>query len=58
MPDLTLCQGNSCKIKEECFRYTAKPKEFNQSYTNFHGINEKCEYFIDNKKFVINKDQE
>ena len=31
MPDITLCKGNDCPLKETCYRYKAKPCEY-QSY--------------------------
>ena len=32
MPDITMCPGKTCKIKDSCYRYTAKPSQFRQSY--------------------------
>jgi hypothetical protein len=32
MPDITMCEGTHCPIKENCYRYTAKPNEYRQSY--------------------------
>ena len=32
MPDITMCSGKDCPLKESCYRYTAKPSEFRQSY--------------------------
>ena len=32
MPDITMCEGKDCPLKETCYRYTAKPSEFRQSY--------------------------
>lgn len=32
MPDITMCSGNDCPLKENCYRYKAKPSEFRQSY--------------------------
>ena len=31
MPDISMCVGNDCPIKENCYRYKAKPCEY-QSY--------------------------
>jgi hypothetical protein len=31
MPDITMCSGNGCPIKDGCYRYYAKPSE-RQSY--------------------------
>jgi hypothetical protein len=32
MPDITMCEGKDCPLKEDCYRYTAKPNEYRQSY--------------------------
>jgi len=32
MPDITMCDGKGCEIKENCLRYKATPSEFRQSY--------------------------
>jgi hypothetical protein len=32
MPDITMCKGGDCKQKDKCYRYTAKPCEYRQSY--------------------------
>lgn len=32
MPDITMCSGGNCPMKETCYRYKAKPSEFWQSY--------------------------
>jgi len=31
-PDITMCRGTGCPFKEGCFRYTANPNEYRQSY--------------------------
>ena len=32
MPDVTLCPGGNCPMKETCYRYKAKPNDPWQSY--------------------------
>ena len=32
MPDITMCMGEGCPIKNHCYRHIAKPSEFRQSY--------------------------
>lgn len=32
MSDITKCKGTGCTIKNECYRYTAKPDPYWQSY--------------------------
>ena len=31
MPDITLCSGKNCPLKEECYRFTTEPDDL-QSY--------------------------
>lgn len=31
MPDITMCKGTDCPFTESCYRFTAKPGEY-QSY--------------------------
>lgn len=47
MPDICMCEGHSCLLKESCYRYTAEPSEY-QSYFLSPPINhstEECEYY-------------
>jgi len=30
-PDITLCKGKGCPVRENCYRYKAKPSDY-QSY--------------------------
>jgi hypothetical protein len=48
VPDLTLCTGEKCPIKLECYRYRAKPRA-KQDYVLFHYnlVAEKCYYFME-----------
>lgn len=32
MPDITMCGGAECPLKESCYRFTATPSEYSQSY--------------------------
>lgn len=32
MPDISMCPGDECFIKERCYRYTAEPNEYHQSF--------------------------
>mgnify|MGYP000013904373 FL=1 len=32
MPDITMCSGEGCPLKEKCWRYLAEPSEYWQSY--------------------------
>lgn len=46
MPDITMCSGTDCPHKENCYRYTAKPSEFRQSYFVEPPIKDgKCDHY-------------
>ncbi len=32
MPDITMCEGIECPMRDACYRYTATPSEFDQYY--------------------------
>ena len=45
-PDITMCQDTKCPKRKKCYRFTAKPDEYRQSYfSNTPRKNSKCEYF-------------
>jgi hypothetical protein len=56
MPDLTMCEGASCPLKDTCYRYKAVANEFRQSYFSdlpYNKDEEKCDYYFPNK--IMNK---
>ena len=32
MADISMCEGEGCEVKNTCYRFTAKPNKFLQSY--------------------------
>ena len=32
MPDITMCEGQGCELRSTCYRYTAEPSKYRQSY--------------------------
>ena len=45
--DITMCSGQDCPLRETCYRFTATPSEFRQSYFLNIPYNEEtktCEY--------------
>ena len=32
MADITMCDDKECKVKDKCYRYTAKACKYRQSY--------------------------
>lgn len=50
MPDITMCKGEECPLKEQCLRYRATPSYFRQSYFLAPPYDEgKCSEFV---KFI------
>ena len=53
MPDITMCKGDGCPHKETCYRFTAEPSEFHQSYfvkSPFQQVEDEifCPHYWDN----------
>jgi hypothetical protein len=47
MPDITMCKGKGCEAKFTCYRFTAKPNKFMQSYfSETPDVNGGCEHYI------------
>ena len=50
MPDISMCHGGKCPMKDKCYRYLGKPTPNWQSYFTKAPYNKKagsCEYFWD-----------
>ena len=46
MPDIAMCRGENCEMKEICYRYKAEPDKFRQSmFANSPNDGLTCEYF-------------
>ena len=51
MADITMCEGKGCESKNTCYRFTAKPSKFRQSYFITTPIKDKgCEYYWNTNK--------
>lgn len=55
MPDITMCKDKKCPDNESCYRYTARPNPYRQSYFSMtpRKLNTKtnestCEHYVDN----------
>lgn len=35
MPDITMCATTTCKARDRCYRHTATPSVYRQSYVDF-----------------------
>ena len=55
MADITMCEGEKCKLKEKCHRFTAKADGFRQSYFMNTPLNldGSCNHFWNNKEYLI-----
>lgn len=53
MPDITMCHGLRCVVRDNCHRYTAKPDEIRQSYFVHTPMDEdgNCNHFWGNEDF-------
>lgn len=46
MPDISMCQNEACPLKKNCYRYTARPSSFLQTYGYFKPDEEgKCDHY-------------
>ena len=53
MPDITMCNNEKCPLNKTCYRFTAIPNEYSQSYAEFKPFIDDvldfvdCEYFLE-----------
>lgn len=50
MPDITMCYGKDCPLKEKCYRFTAKASIFQYYFTDSPYKDKNCDYFWDDEK--------
>ena len=54
MPDISMCTGKDCPFKESCYRFTATPSKYMQSYfcepPIIKGEEITCDYYWETKK--------
>ena len=53
MPDIAMCSGLDCPVKNDCYRHTAEFNEYGQSYFQTPPLKDDgtCNYFWDNKDY-------
>ena len=57
MPDICMCEGTGCPLKEKCYRYTATPFEYAQTYFSVVPYKDgECEHFYEIVKFYKSRD--
>jgi hypothetical protein len=45
VPDISMCQDKDCPFKEGCYRYTAKPSEWQSWFSESPRKGDKCEMY-------------
>jgi len=45
MPDITMCLGSGCPYKEDCYRFTTKPSDYQSYFMEPPFKDGKCDYF-------------
>jgi len=52
MPDITMCEGIDCSLKDKCHRFLATPTKKQSYFMNSPIKNNECEYFYEAKKIL------
>ena len=48
MADITMCKGSGCRARNHCYRFTATPSDYRQSwFAQTPGGDKKCEYYYE-----------
>jgi len=48
MADITMCMGSGCRARNHCYRFTATPDKYRQSwFVQVPGNNKQCEYYYE-----------
>jgi len=54
MPDITMCPGTNCLYKETCYRYTAKPSDYQSYFIEPPFKDDDCKmYWGDNAEMIF-----
>lgn len=56
MADITMCTGEGCILKSNCYRFTAKPDACRQSYfveAPIDTVSDTCRHFWNTKPEVL-----
>ncbi len=48
MPDITMCHGGDCPMKDSCLRYTARPGSWQVYFVDLPLERDKCSKFWKN----------
>lgn len=56
MADISMCSGSGCSLRTRCYRFTATPNEFRQSYfmnVPLHLDGRTCHEFYNNEGYHV-----
>jgi hypothetical protein len=53
MPDITMCEGTGCPVKDECYRFTANPSDYQSYFVDPPIKDGKCEMYWGTKQTYI-----
>ena len=59
MPDISMCKGVNCPLAFNCYRFTATPNPYRQSYmteTPWNEEKKECGYYLPNEKIKVKSD--
>lgn len=45
MPDIAMCSGDGCPLKEKCYRFTAKPSDYQSYFLDPPIKDDKCNHY-------------
>ena len=50
MTDISMCRGDGCYVRDECYRFTARPDGMWQAWLSTTPTDDgkACDYYIDN----------
>lgn len=54
MPDISMCEGQGCPLKDTCYRHTATPSSYLQAYfcdPPYDKEEKTCTFYWDNTEY-------
>ena len=55
MPDISMCKNKFCDRSNDCYRFTARPNPYMQSYISFSDDEEEIKFAHDCNMFWLNR---
>ena len=54
MPDIAMCEGTDCPLRENCKRFMSEPDSYSQSYMSPPYKDGKCDFYWPLKEEKLN----